>query len=137
MQNICISREVLEGYINVVLFYLWDPIHMNQYCPRTKPAAVPVAQNDDEDDDMFVMKLDPNAPSRLQMGISDDEYRSYVPEFAAMLIEGASVREIYDNLRDIETNSMSSCSSDKAVTRDVAHRLYAIGQGITLFPNSI
>jgi hypothetical protein len=131
MQNISITRESLEEYINVILFYLWDPIRLNQYCPRTKPGAVPVAPVDDEDDDIFVMKLDPNAPSRLQMGICDDEYKTYVPEFAAMLIAHASVREIYDNLRDIETNSMGG-SGDKAVTRDVARRMYAIGQGITL-----
>ena len=134
MQNICITEEVLFNHINVILFNLWDPLCMNQYCPRTKPSNAPADEIDD-DDDIIVIKLDPNAPSRLQMGISDDEYKSYAEYLVCILPDQPTVREIYAYLRHVEVNLMSG-SGDKAVTRDVAHRLYAIGQGITLVPTA-
>ena len=63
--------------------------------------------------------------------VYDDEYINYARYLACIVPEQASVREIYDYLRDCEVNSMG-LDGDKAITMDVAQRLYEIGQGIIL-----
>jgi hypothetical protein len=128
---IIISEDVLLKHINLILFYLWDPIHMNHFFPRAAAAASIAADELDSDEDISVIKYDPDTPSRLELNEVDDEYINYAHYLACIVPEQASVQEIYDYLRDCEVNAMG-LGGDKAITMDVAQRLYEIGQGIIL-----
>jgi S-adenosylmethionine synthetase len=128
---ITISEDVLIKHINVILFYLWDPIHMNYFFPRAAAAASIAADELDSNDDISVTKYDPDTPSRLELNAYDDEYINYAYYLACIVPEQASVQEIYDYLCDCEVNAMG-LDGDKAITMDVAQRLYEIGQGIIL-----
>jgi hypothetical protein len=115
----------------VILFYLWDPIHMNYFFPRAAAAASIAADELDSDEDISVTKYDPDTPSRLELNAYDDEYIRYARYLAEIVAAQASVQELYDYLRETEIYTMG-CDGDKNITMDVAQRLYEIGQGIIL-----
>ena len=111
-----ITNDFFKDYINMILFYTWDPIRMSRF-----RSPLPV-ETSDADSDITVIRTDYYP---FSYGINEDEYLSYVEGVQYHLLEGSSEMELYQYLRMLETELMDTGNAE--VTKFAAQRLHKIG----------
>ena len=115
-----ISEEFFYDYIQVILFYTWDPMHMSRYRLSDKDFEKSL------DGDLSITKID---TTFFAYGIKESEYDYYVQGVMRLVIKRKSVHQIYKHLRYLETKRMGC--GNPIVTKIAAQRLFEIGEHIS------